>query len=75
MSLEALDIQPGHRVLDIGCGCGIVSAICAYLVTPPSAPAAGDVASGPVVWPLQFISVNWTLLVSGELYEEDEAAE
>ena len=26
-------MQPGHRVLDVGCGCGVVSAICAFLVS------------------------------------------
>ena len=71
MSLEAMDIQPGHRVLDIGCGCGVVSAICAFLVTPQPAPPAAA-ASGPVAWPLRFISeasahsASWTLLVSGQ---------
>ena len=30
--LEALDLQPGHAVLDIGCGCGISSAIVAAMV-------------------------------------------
>eukprot|EP00193_Tetraselmis_chui_P018060 CAMPEP_0177780392 /NCGR_PEP_ID=MMETSP0491_2-20121128/17172_1 /TAXON_ID=63592 /ORGANISM="Tetraselmis chuii, Strain PLY429" /LENGTH=458 /DNA_ID=CAMNT_0019300147 /DNA_START=1307 /DNA_END=2680 /DNA_ORIENTATION=+ len=32
MSLEALDLGAGQRVLDVGCGCGVVSALAALLV-------------------------------------------
>ena len=30
--LEALQLQPGHRLLDVGCGCGIINACGAYIV-------------------------------------------
>jgi len=30
--LEALDLQPGHRVLDVGCGSGLLSAYAAHMV-------------------------------------------
>jgi protein-L-isoaspartate O-methyltransferase len=32
--LEALDLQPGHAFLDIGCGCGLVTAAAAFLARP-----------------------------------------
>lgn len=32
--LEALDLQPGHSFLDIGSGCGLVTAAAAFLVCP-----------------------------------------
>ncbi len=34
--LEALDLQPGHAFLDIGCGCGLVTAAAAFLARPGS---------------------------------------
>ena len=30
--LEALHLQPGHRLLDVGSGCGIINACGAYIV-------------------------------------------
>lgn len=30
--LEALQLQPGHRLLDVGCGCGIINACGAHIV-------------------------------------------
>ena len=34
--MEALDLQPGHAVLDVGCGCGILTAMMATVVRPAS---------------------------------------
>jgi len=31
--LEALDLEPGHKVLDVGAGCGIINACAAYMVS------------------------------------------
>lgn len=33
---EELDLKPGHRVLDVGSGCGIITACAAFLVRPPA---------------------------------------
>lgn len=30
--LEALQLQPGHRLLDVGCGSGVINACAAYIV-------------------------------------------
>ena len=39
MLQEELDLKPGQSFLDVGCGCGIVTACAAYLVsTPPTPP-------------------------------------
>lgn len=38
--LEALDVQPGDRLLDVGCGCGIVAA-CASLLVGRAGTVAG----------------------------------
>lgn len=32
--LEALHLQPGHRLLDVGTGCGIIVACAAHIVSP-----------------------------------------
>lgn len=37
---EELDLKPGHSFLDVGCGCGIVTACAAYLVSTPSIPSS-----------------------------------
>jgi len=31
--LEALQLEPGHKVLDVGAGCGIINACAAYMVS------------------------------------------
>ena len=33
--LEALQLQPGHSLLDVGCGCDIINACGAYIVRLP----------------------------------------
>jgi precorrin-6B methylase 2 len=32
--VEALQLAPGHSVLDVGCGCGMVAALASILVGP-----------------------------------------
>lgn len=43
--IEGLDVQEGERVLDIGSGCGVTSAILAYLVRSPH---LSPLPSGPL---------------------------
>jgi len=43
MCIEQLDVQPGHWFLDIGCGCGVVSAIAAHLVGPSGGVVGYDI--------------------------------
>ena len=54
--LEALDLQPGHAFLDIGSGCGLVTATAAFLVRArpsvqdPSRVVAADSLRPVVHW-------------------------
>ena len=43
--LEALDLQPGHAFLDIGCGCGLVTAAAAFLARLGPRAGAGYIAA------------------------------
>ncbi|KAK9807068.1 hypothetical protein WJX72_012529 [[Myrmecia] bisecta] len=46
--LEALNIQPGQWVLDVGCGCGILTACAAFLVGKGGFSMGIDVKKGAV---------------------------
>ena len=46
---EALDLRPGHKVLEIGTGSGYHAAVCAEIVAPEDSPVKGHVYTIEIV--------------------------
>lgn len=48
--LDLLDVQPGHRVLDVGCGSGWTTALLAVLVGPEGEVVGVEIVPELVAW-------------------------